>query len=102
MQDYVVTMHYMQSITHEPNPQRLIRDEMIAHDPDFVTNKPRSQTSGLVASSWFLGHSWEPITNLRAKKSAVSSYWSSQEFLVLQYRLCFCNVIGGENFLSGK
>ena len=38
-------------------------------------------------------HSWEPITNLRAKKSAVSSCWRSQEFPVLHYRLCFlqCN-----------
>ena len=34
-------------------------------------------------------HSWEPITNLRTKESAVSLCWSNQGFPVLHYRLCF-------------
>ena len=74
---------------------------VLASFPSSLVTRPHPQGEGLVTSGWSLGlcckfiaccmHSWEQITNLRAK-SALSSHascWSSQGFQVFHYRLWF-------------
>ena len=47
-------------------------------------------------------HSWEPITNLRAKKVLCHRAEEAKDFRCCTTDCLFCNVIGGEIFLSRK
>ena len=46
-------------------------------------------------------HNWEPITNLRAKKVLCHRVEEAKNFRCCTTDCLFCNVIGGEKFLSG-